>query len=169
MNITISQRVKRFEFLNLVYLKTDIGVGINRGPRSPAQIDHLIILLHAVKFDPGDVMFHGVGMGGLMAYDDPDNVHAFLVSFINGNARYVFFFTLILASFDYPAEIHGCPPIFLVFLSLLQLQASYTFLHSSETGCGVGFPFCSRLTGSRIASLTNGPDDLKGGFQTLFS
>jgi hypothetical protein len=127
MDITISQRVKRFEFLDLVYLKTDIGVGINRGPRSPAQINHLIILLHAVKFDPGDVMFHGVGMGNLMTYDDPDNVPAFLVSFINGDARHVFFFTLILTGFDYPAEIHGCPPIFLVFLKPIKLSGFLYF------------------------------------------
>jgi hypothetical protein len=100
MNITISHRVKRFEFLDLVNLETDIGVGVNRRPRSPAQIDQLVILLHPVEFDPADVMFHGVGMGNLMAHDDPDDVLAFLVTLINDDARDVFFFALILARMD---------------------------------------------------------------------
>jgi hypothetical protein len=115
MNITISHRVKRFEFLDLVNLETDIGVRVNRRPRSPAQIDHLVILLHPVELDPANVMFHGVGMGNLMAHDDPDDVLAFLVSLILGDTRDVFFFTLILASLDDSAEFHSCPPIFLVF------------------------------------------------------
>jgi hypothetical protein len=48
MDITISQRVQSCKFLDLVNLETDIGVGVNRRPRSPAQIDQLVILLHPI-------------------------------------------------------------------------------------------------------------------------
>jgi hypothetical protein len=106
MAITISQGVKRFEFLDLVNLETNIGVDINWRTRSPAKIDHLVILLHPIEFDPGDVMFRGIGMRNFVANDDPNNVLAFLVSLINGDTWHMFFFTLILVSFDDSAEIH---------------------------------------------------------------
>jgi hypothetical protein len=121
MDITISQGMKRFEFLDLVDLEPDIGVGINRRPSGSSQVDHLtVILLDPIKLNPGDMMFHGIGMGHLMSHHDADDIPAFLVSFIDGDSRHMFFLAFILIRFDDLGKIHFIPP----FLWFYEPEAS---------------------------------------------
>ena len=69
MDITVGQGMKGLEILDPVDLKTDIRIGVNRGPSGTPQMNYLVIILFdAVKLYPCDVVFRGVGMWHLFYY-----------------------------------------------------------------------------------------------------
>jgi hypothetical protein len=46
------------------------------------------------------MMCFGVGMSGFMADHHPDDISSFLVTFVNRNGWYMFFFTFVTICFD---------------------------------------------------------------------
>ena len=86
MDVAVSQGMEGLKILDLVNLKTDIRVGKDWCTGGPAQVEDLIpILFYPVEFDPGNMVFHRVGMRHLMAHNNAYNVFTFLMRMDGGS------------------------------------------------------------------------------------
>jgi len=57
MDIAVGQSVKRLKIPDLVNLKPDVRIAIDRSPAGTTQADHLIIVLfHSIKLNPCNVV-----------------------------------------------------------------------------------------------------------------
>ena len=80
VDIAVSQGMEGFKLLDLVNMETNIWIRVNRSAGGAAQVDDLIIILfYPVEFDPGNMVFHRVGMRHLMAHNNAYDVFTFLM------------------------------------------------------------------------------------------
>ncbi len=70
------------------------------------QVGLIVIFPHSVKFNPGNVMFHRVGMGFTMAHNDPHDVFSTSMPLINLHMGEMLLFPFIFSCFNKCFKIH---------------------------------------------------------------
>ena len=75
MDIAVRQGMERLKIPDLVNLKPDIRIAIDRSPAGTTQTDHLIIVFfHSIKLDPCNVVFNRVGVRRIMTHNYTNDI-----------------------------------------------------------------------------------------------
>ena len=144
MDIAVGQGMEGLEILDLVDLKTDIGIGKDRRTCSTPQANDLIVTFpYTVKFDPGNVVFYRVGMGLIMTHNDPNDLFSTLMLLVN-----LYVGQMLLFPFIFSALMSAVKFILSTFFQLMfanfMLNISLPVINVDQHGPVLRTPECSK-------------------------